>query len=135
MLWHRDDDSSIVILVVDDKDDDELANVFAREDRVPSSNFGGLWGSGRMDGNWLVAFQLVELGGGLEREWFTNNIHRPLLKAILDVPHLVAIVPEEIAGDARTAEEFAPRFGGALVLEVESRSEPVAQILAERDDG
>jgi hypothetical protein len=90
-------------------------------------------GNGQADGYWLVAFQLVDLGGGVERQWFTN-IDRPLLEAVPDVPHLVAIVPEEIAGDAKTAEEIAPRFGGSLILEVDTATPQVAKLLAERDD-
>lgn len=134
MLWLREGEPSIIIVVVDDSADDELTAIFAREDHVPSASFGGVWGSGQADGCWLVVFHLVELGGGVERQWFTSNIHRPLLEAVLDVPHLVAIVPEEIAGDATTAEEIAPRFGGALILEVDTTSPQVAEILAERDD-
>jgi hypothetical protein len=134
MLWLREGEPSIIIVVVDDSADDELTAIFAREDHVPSASFGGVWGNGQADGHWLVAFQLVEIGGGVERQWFTSNIHRPLLEAVLDVPHLVAIVPEEIAGDAMTAEEIAPRFGGALILEVNTASPQVAEILAERDD-
>jgi hypothetical protein len=133
MLWLREGESSIIIVVVDDSADDELTAIFAREDQIPSAGLGGVWGSGQAGGHWLVAFQLVELGGGVERQWFTSNIHRPLLEAVLDVPHLVAIVPEEIAGDAKTAEEIAPRFGGALILEVDSASPQVAEILTERD--
>jgi hypothetical protein len=134
MLWPREDEPSIIILVVDDESDGELASVFAREDHVPSPNFGGVWGSGQQDGHWLVAFHLVEHGGGIERQWYTSNIHRPLLETVLEVPHLVAIIPEEIAGDAKTAEDIAPRFGGALILEVETQSPQVAEILAQRDD-
>jgi len=40
-------------------------------------------------------------------------------------------VPEEIAGDAATAE-MAPRLGGALILKVDATSPQVAEILAER---
>lgn len=134
MLWLREDEPSIIVLVVDDSDDDELTAIIAREDHVPSPNFGGVWGSGQTEGHWLVAFHLIQLGGGVERQWFTDNIHRPLLEAVLDVPHLVAIVPEEIAGEAKTAEELAPRFGGALIFEVDDHSPQVAQILAERGE-
>jgi hypothetical protein len=134
MLWPREDEPSIIILVVDDTGDGELTSVFAREDHVPSPNFGGVWGSGQQDGYWLVAFHLVELGGGIERQWYTSNIHRPLLEAVLEVPHFVAIIPEEIAGDAKTPEDIAPRFGGALILEVDTQSPQVAEILAQRDD-
>lgn len=135
MIWPRDDAPSILILVVDDQDDDELTATIAKEKTVPSPNFGGLWRSGERAGNWLIIFRLIERGGGLERVWVTDNIHRPLLEGILEVPHLVAILPKEIAGDASTAEEIAPRLGGSMILEVEHRSEPVAKILAERDDG
>jgi hypothetical protein len=134
MLWLRDDEPSIIILVIDDSEDDELIGVIAREDHVPSPNFGGVWGSGQSRGHWLVAFHLIQLGGGVERQWFTDNIHRPLLEAVLDVPHFVAIVPKEIAGDAKSPEEMAPRFGGSLILEVDTASPQVAEILAERND-
>jgi hypothetical protein len=133
MLWPDAGGLAILILVVDDSNDDELTGIFAREDVVPSEHFGGVWGSGQRDGCWLVSFQLVELGGGVERQWFTDNIHRPLLEAILEVPHLVAIVPEELAGDASTAEDIAPRLGGALILQVDSASPQVGEILAERE--
>lgn len=135
MLWEREgEDPSILILVVDDSEDHELTAIIAKEDHVPSPNFGGVWGSGQKDGYWLVAFQLIQLGGGVERQWFTSNIHRPLLEAVLDVPHLVAIMPKEIAGNAKSPEEIAPRFGGALILEVDTESPHVAEILTERDD-
>ena len=91
-------------------------------------------GTGERDGYWLVAFQLVELGGGVERQFFTDNIHRELLEAVLDVPHLVAILPRELAGDADTAEDVAPRLGGSLMVEVQDRSPQVERVLAARDD-
>src|SRR4051794_13131522 len=105
-----DYDALMIILVVDDSDDDELTAIVARENMVPSDNFGGLWGTGQRDGFWLIGFQLIELGAGdegIQRQFFTDNIHREFLDAILDVPHLVAIMPSEIAGDARTAETVA----------------------------
>jgi hypothetical protein len=135
MLQPRDDQQpSLIILVVDDSDDDELVGVIAREDHVPSPNFGGVWGNGQAEGHWLVAFHLIQLGGGVERQWFTSNIHRPLLEAVLEVPHLVAILPKEIAGDAKTAEEIIPRLGSALILEIDDYSPQVAQVLVERGE-
>jgi len=119
-------------LVVDDSDDDEVASLVAREDRVPSPNFGGVWGTGQRDGNWVAAFRLIQLGGGIERRWFTSNIERPLLEAILEVPHLVAVMPTEIAGDATRMEDMLPRLGGSLLVLVEHASPQVAQVLAER---
>lgn len=133
-VWPGTSLGTIIVLVVDDSDDDELPAAIAREDHVPAENFGGLWGTGQRDGHWLVGFQLIELRAGLERQYFTDNIHRPLLEAILDVPHLVAILPRELAGAASTAEDMAPRLGGAMMVEVEHRSSQVAQVLAERDD-
>ena len=127
----------IIILVVDDADDDELAAIVVQEDMFPSERFGGVWGSGEREGNWLVAFQLIELGAGetgFTRQYFTDNIHRELLEAVLNVPHVVAIMPREIAGDATTAADVAPRLGGALLVEIEYRSPQVDRILAERDD-
>jgi hypothetical protein len=134
MLMALPEIGQIIVLVIDDRDDDELASVIARENLVPSDNFGGLWGSGERDGYWLVAFQLIQLGGGVERKWFTDNIHRPLLEAILDVPHYVSIMPKEIAGDAGTANAIVPRLGGSLMVQVDHRSPQVAEVLAERND-
>jgi len=127
-------DAWVIVLVVDDSDDDELAAIFARENMVPAEHFGGVWGTGERDDNWLVGFRLIELGGGVERQIFTDNIHRELLEAILDLPHLVAILPRELAGDARTAEDLAPRLGGALMVECQHHSPQVERVLAERDD-
>lgn len=131
------DSGPIVVLVVDDQDDDELASIVACDDMAPSEHFGGVWGTGQRGGYWLVAFMLIELGAGdhgVKRRWVTANIHRPLLEAIVEVPHLVAVMPAEIAGDARTAEDLLLRLGGSLLVEVEHRSPQVAAVLAERSD-
>ena len=124
----------IVVLVIDDSADDEVTSAVAEERRVPSDRFGGLWGSGQRNGNWLVAFMLIEHGGGLERQWFTDNIHRELLEAALEVPHLVALLPAEIASDFKTGAELIPRLGSALFVQVDTPSPQVAEILSERDD-
>lgn len=85
-----------------------------------------MWGTGQRDGSWLIGFHLIELGGGLERRWFTDNIYRELLEAVVKVPHYVAVMPGEIAGDAATIEELIPRFGSCLFVEVQDSSVPVA---------
>jgi len=123
------DDLPIVVLVVDDRDDDELVAIIARERQVPSPGFGGVWGAGRHDGNRIVALQLSEVGGGVERRWFTQDIRRELLEMILVVPHLVAIMPAEVAGDANTAEAVVPRLRGSLLVQVDERAAPVAEVL------
>ncbi len=74
---------------------------------------------------------LIEHGGGIERQWFTDNIHPELLEAILEVPHLVALMPAEIAGDARTGEDLVPRLAGSLFVQVDESPPQVAEILAE----
>jgi hypothetical protein len=135
MILHPEGEQSIVVVVVDDSDDDELAAVFASDNIVPTDRFGGIWGSGQRDGYWLVALALIERGGGLERQWVTDTVNRRLLETIVNVPHLVALMPAEIAGDAQTVEAIVPRLGGALIFEVEHHSPQVARILAERDDG
>jgi hypothetical protein len=135
MLIRQPNGSSVIVLVVDDTHDDEVAHAIAREDMAPSVNFGGVWGAGERDGNVVVGFALIQLGGGLERQWYTANIQRELLEAILDVPHTVAIMPREIAGGAKTLQEVAHRFGGSLLVEVEHRSPQVEQALGDRGDG
>ncbi|MGH2912456.1 MAG: hypothetical protein ACRDJ3_08270 [Solirubrobacteraceae bacterium] len=135
MLFERENEPSVIVLVVDDGADDEITARVASEGNVPSEHFGGVWGTGQRDGAWLLAFQMIELGGGVERRWFTDNIHRELLEAILEVPHYVAVMPSEIAGDARTLEDALPRLGGALFVQVDHRSPQVEQVLAERGDG
>jgi hypothetical protein len=134
LLGPGEDRPGVIVLVIDDDDDDEVIATVAAEGIVPSNNFGGVWGTGERDGNWLVAFHLIELGGGLERRWFTDNIHRELLEAILDVPHYVALLPSEFAGDAKTLNDVVPRLGGALFVQVDDRSVPVARVLEERGD-
>lgn len=134
MLWPDLNGTPLIVLVVDDSDDDEMASVFASETTVPSPNFDGVWGTGERDGNWLVAFRLGRIGGGTDRVWVTDNIHRPLLEAILELPHLVAVVPEEIIGDATLQEDVARRLGSALILEVGAASPEIAQMLSERGD-
>jgi hypothetical protein len=128
------DQPEIIVLVVDDTDDDELVSRIASERNVPSEHFGGVWGTGQRDGNWLIAFHLIELGGGLERRWVTDNIHRELLEAVVKVPHYVAVMPSEIAADATSVERVIPRFGSCLFVEVEHSSPQVAQVLAARRD-
>jgi hypothetical protein len=134
LMGTPDDGPMMVILVVDDSDDDDLTAAIAREGMVPADHFSGLWGTGEHDGFYLIAFRLIELGGGIEREFFTDNVHRELLDAILVVPHLVAIMPREIAGDAKDPESIAHRLGGAMIVEVQERSPQVAKVRAERDD-
>lgn len=131
---HPPGQPSIVVLVIDDSVDDEVTHAVAEEGVVPSERFGGVWGNGQRYGNWLVGFMPIELGGGLERQWFTDNIHRELLEAVLEVPHLVALLPAELAGDFKTGDDLLPRLGGALFVQVDERSPQVAKILAESDD-
>jgi hypothetical protein len=127
-------DPSIIVIVIDDSADDDVASIVAREDRVPSPRFGGAWGATDSDGDQLITFRLVELAGGIERVWYTSQIDWMLLDAILEVPHLVAVMPEEIAGDATTVGDMLPRLGGSLMLEVPDASPQVAQVRAERQD-
>jgi hypothetical protein len=68
---------------------------------VPSPNFGDVWGPGQKDGNRLAAFQLIELGGWLERRRYAINIHRELREVVLDAADSVAIMPTEIVGVRR----------------------------------
>lgn len=135
-LFNRADES-IIVLVVDDENDDTFASLAARENHVPSDRFGGVWLSAQEDDHWLVVFQLIEIGAGpsgITRTWYTSNIHRELLEAVLKVPHFVALMPAEIAGDATTADDMLPRLGGSIFVEVSDRSPFVEQILAQRDD-
>jgi hypothetical protein len=125
----------IIVLVVDDRDDDELVSIIARERLVPSAGFGGVWGAGRRGGQPVVALQLSERDGGdMQRRWFTQDIRRELLAMIVVVPHLVAIMPNEVAGDANTAEAVIPRLAGSLVIQVDDRSPQVAEALQDLDD-
>jgi hypothetical protein len=122
----------MIILVVDDGDDHELTSVLAEEEHVPSRRFGCEWGTGRCDGRWLVGLRLFKPGGGLERLLFTEDVDRELLEATLDVPHVVAIVPQAIARDAKAATAVLPRLSKCLVVEVDQRSAHVARLLAPR---
>jgi hypothetical protein len=84
------------------------------------------------DGNYVVAFRLIERGtggDGVERSYWTDNLHRPLLEAIIAVPHLVALLPREFASEIRTLEELLPRLGAALFVKVEDKSPQVQHVL------
>lgn len=134
MLIDRPENESVIVLVVDDEDDDEITAAAAAENRVPSHRFGGVWGTSAKDGNWVVGFRLTELGAGdsgLERIYWTDNLHRELLEAIVEVPHLVALLPRELAGDPRALEDLIPRLGGAIHVLVDDRSPQVERVLAE----
>lgn len=123
----------IIVLVVEDRDDDELVSIIARERLVPSAGFGGVWGAGRRGGQPVVALQLSELGGDMERRWFTQDIRRELLEMIIVTPHLVAIMPHEVAGVANTLEAVIPRLAGSLVIQIDDRSPQVVQALEDLD--
>lgn len=120
--------SSVIVLVVDDSADDELTSLLATEDEAPSSRFGGLWGHGERSGNWLISFKLIELGGGIERDWFTDNVQTELLDAVLDVPHCVGIMPSEIAEGAVSGEDWVQRLAASLIVQVDRRSPQVAEV-------
>jgi hypothetical protein len=122
----------IIVLVIDDTTDDEFASIVAREDMRPSDNFTGRWGTGELNGNWTIDFHLLEVGGRADRRFFTDNIHRELLDWVLTVPHTVALLPAELAAEARTLEDVVPRLGGALAVGVSQVSQDVARVLAER---
>jgi hypothetical protein len=78
--------------------------------------------------------RVFALDGGLERLFITDDVPRDLLAAILDVPHLVAIVPQAlaIACAANTATAIAAGAEGSLLIEVQQRSREVARLLAPR---
>ena len=129
------DELPIIVLVVDDRDDDELVAIIAQERQVPSPRFGGVWGAGQTDGRPVVALQVSELGGAVERQWFTPDIRRELLEMIVAVPHLVAIMPQEVAGNANTAEAVIPRLRASLMVQVVDGSAPVAEVLEQLGEG
>lgn len=99
---------------------------------MPSTPFSGEWGTGQRDGRWLVGFRLFKPGDGFERLLITDDVHRDLLEAILDVPHVVAILAQATTSDAKTDTAIAARIGGSLTVEVEHRSAHVAHVLAPR---
>jgi hypothetical protein len=133
ILKHSGQD--VIVLVVDDSDDDVLIHLQASENAVPSPRFGGIWLAGQEDGHWTVVFRLIELGAGplgIDRRWSTAYFDEELLSAILFVPHLVAILSEELADNARTLDAILPRLQAALYVEVEHQSPSIATVLAER---
>lgn len=128
-------EGTVIVLVVDDSEDDTLTHLVASENAVPSPRFGGIWGTGQQDNHWLLAFQLIELGAGpdgVNRQWYTAYFDETYLAAILAGPHLVAVLPAELAGEARTLDMLLPRLQAALYVRVEHVSPEVQQILDER---
>lgn len=65
MLLGSEQWGQIIVLVVDDSRDDAISAAVATGSEVPSERFGGLWGTGERDGDWLFSFPLVEVGGDL----------------------------------------------------------------------
>jgi hypothetical protein len=65
---------------------------------------------------------------------FIDSSERELLDAILDAPHLVAIVSQAVAGDEDpcSAANVAAWLGGALIVGVQQRSRHVSRLLAPR---
>jgi hypothetical protein len=126
---------SVIALVVDDSDDDGLASLFAIEQVVPSPRFGGIWRAA--DGEYpAVSFQLDEHGAGedsVERRFTIEAAEQALLETIVRVPHYVAIVPWEIAGDA-SGVFLLPRLAAALFVEVKHRSPGIEALRQSHSD-
>jgi hypothetical protein len=131
-LTETPESEPFIVLVIADEEDDPIVAAVASENEVPSRRFGGLWGSGEKDGNYLVVFRLIERGlrdHAIERNYWTMNLHRELLDAIVDVPHLVGLLPREFAGELRSLEDLLPRLGAALFVLVEDHSPQVQHVL------
>jgi hypothetical protein len=88
----------IIVWVVDDSADDDLAAAIASETAVPSPRFWGVWGTDE-DGA-ALAFRLIDRDTHRERSWWLHAFGPPLLGAVLEIPHIVVVLPREI-GDAR----------------------------------
>jgi hypothetical protein len=74
---------------------------------------------------------LTDVEGALERTWWTD-IDRNLLEVAVTVPHLVAIMPREIAGDLDDDEAAIRRMAGSIVVSVEHVSSGVRAFWNER---
>ncbi len=123
----------LIFLIVDDSEDDKLVGLFATEDEAPSSRFGGTW-TAPLEGDPFVAFHVIERGAGrsgFARWWTISNPERSLLETVLVVPHVVAIMPAEIVGDATSYEDLLPRLASALIVEVADRP-PLVELLLGR---
>jgi hypothetical protein len=122
MLVLPEDDMPIVVVVIDDSEDDAMATAFAEENMVPSDRFGGLWTHWTDEA--MASFAMIELGAGdagVHRGWQVQSIDDRFLAAIGTTPHLVVLIPAELAGDARTFEDLAPRLQGGLFIQVEHK--------------
>lgn len=87
------------------------------EHRGPRGGARGEWGTGQRNGSWLIGFRLFAPDDDLEQLLLTDDVSESLLEAILDVPHLVVIVP---------------RLGDPVVARVTERSSHVARLLSPR---
>jgi hypothetical protein len=128
-------DPTLIILVIDDSEDDPFVREIARPD--PDRRSQGQWGSGVRDDHPGLSFHLQERLAaapatmairspppGFDRQWYTRLVSPELLAAVRRVPHRVALMPAEIAGDA-TGDELLSRLGGALIVEVTKSSTQV----------
>lgn len=74
---------------------------------------------------------LIEYGGGVERRISWANPPDELLDLVVSESHLVAVLPQELAGSL-SDELDLERLGGSLIVEVAERSPAVEPVRAMR---
>jgi hypothetical protein len=118
----------IVVLLVDVGGDDDLAAAMAAEPGGASRRFAGGWSAFIDHVGDIARFHLVEVHGGIERQWALPDGPPHVLRVALD-EHLVALLPRD-AGGARADMERAVA-DGALMVRVQP-SEAVGGLLGRR---
>jgi hypothetical protein len=103
-----------------------------------SDTFGGAWFGARWDGVPVLAFGLVELddAAGAIAAWCVADPPPSLIDAALDVPHVVAVIPSDVAGVeafGRDAEASVALLAYATMVEA-SHQAPSLLTLAESYD-
>jgi hypothetical protein len=106
-------DPPLIILVVNDSMDDELVSVIAHATNAPADDFVGAWAA-RLYPAITVRFTLARLSGGFERQWTLDAVNHEIAKAT-SVQHLVAVLPDEIAGDLSRFTDLS-RLGAAVIV-------------------
>lgn len=88
-----------------------------------SDDFGGAWFGGALDGDPVVAFGLVDLNGpeATPAVWYLADPPPEVVTTIVDIPHLVAVVPADAPGTedfGRDPERTIALLTHATVVEV-----------------
>lgn len=89
----------IIILVIDDSSDADFADVIAAAAGSASDAFTATWTALVDEAGTAVRFHLLRVQTGAERRWLVTDPPADFVEVLRTDPHLVALLPERLAGD------------------------------------